>query len=146
MKASTVEIVVVGSGAAALGAALTAAVGGAEVRVLEKSESLGGTSAMSGGAVWVPCNHVARAHGLSDSPEEALDYLHATAPEGWAETEAPLWERFVHAAPRMLELVDAHTPLELEISGEPDPMAEHRGGKLNRFGDVCLSGGIIGFV
>ncbi|MCP5156258.1 MAG: FAD-binding protein [Ectothiorhodospiraceae bacterium] len=131
MKASTVEIVVVGSGAAALGAALTAAVGGAEVLVLEKSESLGGTSAMSGGAVWVPCNHVARAHGLSDSPEEALDYLHATAPEGWAETEAPLWERFVHAAPRMLELVDAHTPLELEISGEPDPMAEHRGGKLN---------------
>ena len=51
------DVVVVGSGAAGLVCALVAAVGGLRVLVVEKSEKLGGTSAMSGGAVWVPANH-----------------------------------------------------------------------------------------
>ena len=50
----TYDVVVAGSGAAALSAALTSAVGGASVLIVEKSERFGGTSAMSGAGVWVP--------------------------------------------------------------------------------------------
>jgi 3-oxosteroid 1-dehydrogenase len=123
------DLVVVGSGAAALGAALTASVSGFEVLVLEKSRWLGGTSAMSGAGIWIPGNHLARAAGVDDDPEQALTYLRATAPEGWAESEDPLWQRFAREAPAMLELLDRHTPLELELIAEPDPMAEYPGGK-----------------
>jgi 3-oxosteroid 1-dehydrogenase len=62
------DVVVVGSGAAGLVCALVAAVGGLRVLVVEKSEKLGGTSAMSGGAVWLPANHLGRAAGVPDNP------------------------------------------------------------------------------
>jgi 3-oxosteroid 1-dehydrogenase len=70
-----VDVVVVGSGAGALVAAITAADGGCNVEVLEKAEKLGGTSAFSGGQIWIPCNsHMAEA-GFPDSREEALEYI-----------------------------------------------------------------------
>ena len=73
MEFETTDVVVVGSGAAGLAAALTAAVGGARVIVLEKAAVLGGTTAMSGAGVWIPANHHMRAAGIEDSPDEALD-------------------------------------------------------------------------
>ena len=61
------DVVVVGSGAVGLVCALFAAVGGLRVLVVEKSEKLGGTSAMSGGAVWVPANTASRPFVTSPS-------------------------------------------------------------------------------
>ncbi|MGO7389038.1 FAD-binding protein, partial [Rhizobium ruizarguesonis] len=75
------------SGAAALTAALTAASAGKSVRVIEKTDKLGGTSAMSGGMTWLPGNHYAQAAGVEDSFEEALAYMRAASPIGWQETE-----------------------------------------------------------
>ncbi len=124
-----VDVVVVGSGSAAAAAALKAAVGGLSVLVLEKTERLGGTSAMSGGAMWVPGNRLAREAGLADSAEETLDYLRSASPEGWRATEEPLWESFVEAAPRMLTFLEANTRLRFALTDEPDPMAERPGGK-----------------
>src|SRR5262245_21102660 len=69
------DVVVIGSGAAGLTAALTAGTRGARVVVLERARLLGGTSAMSGGMLWVPNNRAMRAAGLSDSREDALTYL-----------------------------------------------------------------------
>jgi 3-oxosteroid 1-dehydrogenase len=128
-ESTVVDVVVVGSGAAALTASLTAAVGGLSVVVLEKSDRIGGTSAMSGGGTWIPANHVARAAGVADSREEALTYLRAALPEGWREREEPLWRAFVGNAPDMLEFVEKHSPLRYELIPEPDPMAEQEGGK-----------------
>ena len=129
-----IDIIIVGSGAAALSAALTAAHGGARVLVLEKSDKVGGTSAMSGAGTWIPANHLARKAGIKDSEDEALTYLRATAPEGWAESEDALWQSFVAAAPRALELIDELTPIEFELTPEPDPMGEYdgasRGGRM----------------
>ena len=62
------DFLVIGSGSAALSAALRAAKGGLAVIVIEKSARLGGTSAMSGAGIWIPANHVARAAGVKDSP------------------------------------------------------------------------------
>ena len=113
-------MVVVGSGAAGLVCALFAAVGGLRVVVLEKSDKLGGTSAMSGGAVWVPANHHGRAAGVADSPAQALAYLRATAPKGWRDIEDTLWAPFTAAPGPMLEFVEMHTPLRFSLT--PDRM------------------------
>ncbi len=122
-------MIVVGSGAAALTAALTAAVGGLSVVVLEKSDRIGGTSAMSGAGTWIPLNHHARAAGHADSEEEVLTYMQAASREGWAEAEAPLWRAFVANAAPMLAFVERSTPLRYELIAEPDPQAECPGGK-----------------
>ncbi len=124
----TVDVVIAGSGAAALTAALTAAVGGLGVLILEKTARIGGTSAMSGAGTWIPANHHARAAGIADSEAQALAYLRAASPAGWAETEDALWQRFVTEAPRMLAFVERHTPLRYGLTGEPDPKAEAPGG------------------
>lgn len=124
-----VDVVVAGSGAAALTAALTASVGGLGVLILEKSDRIGGTSAMSGAGTWVPANHHARAAGMADSAAEALTYLRSASPPGWADAEDALWQAFVSEAPHMLAFVERHTPLRYGLTGEPDPIAEAPGGK-----------------
>ncbi len=123
------DVLVLGSGSAGLTAALAAAVGGLSVTVLEKAEVLGGTSAMSGAGTWIPASHHARAAGIEDSAEEALAYIRAAAPEGWAATEDALWQRFVEAAPEMLEFVEAHSPLRFALTPEPDPLRDLPGAK-----------------
>ena len=69
------DLVVVGSGAAGLAAALTAAVEGARVVVLEKSTLVGGTTAVSGGLVWIPNHHRMPELGMEDSVPAAVDYI-----------------------------------------------------------------------
>ncbi|TFD86981.1 FAD-dependent oxidoreductase [Cryobacterium lactosi] len=73
------EVVVIGSGAGALTAAATAAHEGKSVLVVEKSDLLGGTSAVSGGMLWVAANHLAREAGIDDSPEGAARYVRAVS-------------------------------------------------------------------
>ncbi|WP_226576247.1 FAD-dependent oxidoreductase [Acuticoccus sediminis] len=123
------DVVVIGSGSAACSAALRAAKGGLRVVILEKSEKVGGTSAMSGSGIWIPANHVARRDGIADSREEALEYIRGASPLGWAETEDGLWQAFVENGPKMLAFLEENTPLDLRIIDEPDPMVEVSGGK-----------------
>ena len=73
----TVDFLVVGSGAGAMTAALIAHDQGAKALLIEKSEVYGGNSAMSGGGLWVPCNHLMGETPVKDSPEEALEYFKA---------------------------------------------------------------------
>jgi succinate dehydrogenase/fumarate reductase flavoprotein subunit len=69
------DVVVLGSGAAGLTAALAAARTGATVGLFEKAALLGGSSAISGGVPWVPLNHHQDEAGITDSRDEALTYL-----------------------------------------------------------------------
>src|ERR1700712_1077880 len=123
-----VDVIVVGSGSAALSAALTSAVQGFSVLILEKSRWLGGTSAMSGAGTWIPANHHMLAAGLDDDAQQAGDYLRASAPDGW-EREIPLLQAFADEAAPMLSFLEQHTPLRFEIIPEPDPFTERPGGK-----------------
>lgn len=125
----TCDLLVIGSGSAALSGALRAAEANLDVLVIEKSEWLGGTSAMSGAGIWMPASHVARAEGVEDSPEETLAYLRASAPDGWAEKEDHLWQSFAENAPNAVEFIDRNTPLEFVVTLEPDPFTEAEGGK-----------------
>ena len=74
------DIIVVGAGAAGLSAACTAAALGKRVLVLEHSDRVGGTTAISGGMVWIPDNHKMKEAGLSDTAEAAREYLQRTVP------------------------------------------------------------------
>jgi 3-oxosteroid 1-dehydrogenase len=71
------DVVVLGSGAAGLTAALAAATSDERSAslVAEKAELLGGTTALSGGTIWIPANQPAREAGVEDSREQGLEYL-----------------------------------------------------------------------
>ena len=70
-----VDVLVIGSGAGGLLAALVASHNHADVLVVEKSNLWGGTSATSGGGIWIPCSDQAKAAGVDDDPEQAFKYI-----------------------------------------------------------------------
>jgi len=128
-ETQTFDIIVVGTGAAGLSAALRAAHLGAEVLVVEKSKLIGGTTAMSGGCIWAPNHHHQAALGVTDSRDDALDYIRAVSPDGWHNTEEPQWAAFVDTVPVMLKFVENHSPITFTPNRDPDPYAELTGGK-----------------
>ena len=69
------DVIVVGSGAGAMTSAAIAADRGLSVLVVEKSDKFGGTSAISGGGIWIPNNHYFAAKGGKDSYDKALQYI-----------------------------------------------------------------------
>jgi 3-oxosteroid 1-dehydrogenase len=69
------DVVIVGSGAAGLSGAATACASGLRVLIIEKSSFWGGTTALSGGVLWVPTNPIMKANGQYDSLDDALTYM-----------------------------------------------------------------------
>ncbi|WP_342374414.1 FAD-dependent oxidoreductase [Myxococcus stipitatus] len=121
------DVVVVGAGAAGLMAALTASDAGARVVVVEKTDKLGGTAAISGGVVWIPNNHRMARLGISDSREAALGYVRKLA-DGRSE-DGPLGA-FIDTAPAMFRFLEARTPVRLQPLGVyPDYHSEFAGGR-----------------
>ncbi|ARR54911.1 hypothetical protein HY78_16430 [Rhizorhabdus wittichii DC-6] len=96
----TYDVIVVGSGAAALLAAVRACDLGARVLVLEKTDRFGGTSATSGGGVWVPNNPAIGTVGQTDSEEEAFAYLRAVIPANQIRDETI--RTYIRTAPEMI--------------------------------------------
>lgn len=74
----TYDVVVVGSGSAGMAAAITARLRGLTALVVEKTDRYGGSTALSGGAIWVPNNFHLDEAGLGDTAEKARTYLDAT--------------------------------------------------------------------
>ena len=121
------DLVVVGSGAAGLTAALTAALNGLTAVVLEKTEYFGGSTARSGGGVWLPGNSVLRKAGRLDSPSKARQYLAYVAGDVVPES---LQTALLDHGPEMLDLVLAHTPLRFDwVENYSDYYPEAPGGQ-----------------
>ena len=120
-----VDVVVLGTGGAGLTAALTAAANGASVAVYEKAATVGGTTAVSGGIVWIPAHHRSPEGELT--VEDAMRYLDAQS-LGAMDTE--LVETFVRTGPEMLDFVEKNSELQFEIAaGFPDYKPELPGGR-----------------
>lgn len=119
------DVVVAGSGAAGLTAALAAAVRGARVLLVERGERLGGTTSLGGGRTWVPCNHFPE--NADDTPEAARAYL-----KGLFSDEHPeMIEAFIDAAPKMARFVEEHSPHRWVVCPEyPDYHPSAPGGTL----------------
>lgn len=121
------DVVVLGTGASGLTAALTAAGHGASVGLFEKGEMVGGTSAKSGGMIWIPCNHIAPRFGLTDSRDEVITYLSSLS-HGMIDDD--LAAAYVDGGPEMLRWLEDHTPVRFDlVEGFPDYHPEHPGGK-----------------
>ncbi|MFG1921975.1 FAD-dependent oxidoreductase [Cryptosporangium sp. NPDC048952] len=122
----TDDVVVLGSGAAGLTAALAAAVEGARVVVLEKAPLLGGTTALSGAGIWIPGNQLAARAGIDDSRERGLEYLLSLS-RGMILPE--LAEALVDGGPQFVDFLERHTEIRLQlVPGYPDYHPEQPGG------------------
>ena len=122
-----VDVVVIGSGAAGAVAALAAHAGKAKVAVLEKSDRFGGTTAVSGGVVWVPCNKHMADVGIADSFDDALAYVTRLAD---GRSEPALIRRYLETAPQMIDFVEGATPIAFKALGRyPDYHPEFAGGR-----------------
>jgi len=104
----TRDVVVLGAGAGGMTAALVAATEGLDVLLLEKTDLIGGTTAISGGMVWAPNSELAGTAG--DSREQAAAYLRATVPTAGGET---LRAAFLAAAPAAIAYLQRHSAVRL---------------------------------
>ncbi|MFE7516032.1 FAD-dependent oxidoreductase [Streptomyces sp. NPDC057540] len=122
----TYDVVVVGSGAAGMAAAITARLRGLTALVVEKTEVYGGSTALSGGAIWVPDNFHLDEAGLGDTPEKARAYLDATVGD---RVPAVRKDAYVTHGPRMVrELHDRTAVRFVYTPGYSDYYPERLGG------------------
>jgi succinate dehydrogenase/fumarate reductase flavoprotein subunit len=111
------DLMVVGSGAAGLAAAVTAASLGLRVLVLEKTDFIGGTTAWSGGWIWAPGNPVARRAGIVDDPAGPRQYLQAVLGNHFNPQRI---DAFLAEAPEMVAFFESQTALQFD-GGFPIP-------------------------
>ncbi|MFK0570363.1 FAD-dependent oxidoreductase [Endozoicomonas sp.] len=108
-----VDIVVVGSGAGALTSAIYAADQGMSVLVVEKSDKYGGTSAISGGGIWIPNNDHFRKKGGNDSFEKAMTYLNAATA---GKVAASRLKAYLDNAPEMVRYLEENTRVRYAVA------------------------------
>ncbi|MBY6262093.1 FAD-dependent oxidoreductase [Azospirillum sp. 412522] len=122
-----VDVLVVGSGAGGLLAAVFAAHHHAKVLVIEKSDEYGGTSATSGGGVWIPNSPLAPPDLHQDSPDDAFRYIRALSDASVPDENI---RAYVQWAPEMLRWLTDNTPVRYTSQPYIDYHAEVPGGKL----------------
>ncbi|MFG2091459.1 FAD-binding protein [Spirillospora sp. NPDC048824] len=110
------DVVVAGSGAGAMAGALAAASSGLRTAVLEKTQVLGGTSAYSGSAIWLPGTAVQERAGIGDSTESARTYLRTLL----GDDDAGHREAFLETAPELVEFLERDPLIEFEWRAFPD--------------------------
>jgi 3-oxosteroid 1-dehydrogenase len=121
-----VDVLIVGSGAAAMTAAIVAQKNHADALVIEKSDLYGGSSATSGGVVWIPATRQAREAGSDDTPEDGFKYIRAlTAPDV---SDELIWA-FVNNGPKMLEWMEQNSDVKYATTHYCDYHPNLPGGK-----------------
>ncbi len=126
MTEHIVDFLIVGSGGGGMTAALVAKDAGLDVLMVEKTPFFGGSTARSGGGIWIPNNYLLARDGIEDSLEKARLYMQHTVGD---RTPAALQEAYLVYAPQMLEWLRDHTPVQFQrMPGYADYYPERPGG------------------
>jgi len=126
------DVVVVGSGAAGLTAALSATSQGLRALVIEKAEFWGGSSALSGGGIWIPLNPFLQATADPDTFEAAQTYFDEVVKDFGPASSRERRTAYLETGPKMIAfLLDKGVELEHEPT-QPDYHAERPGGRKGR--------------
>ncbi|QYU69752.1 FAD-dependent oxidoreductase [Leptolyngbya sp. 15MV] len=124
---SEFDVIVLGTGAAGMAAALAAHEAGASVALVERFDRVGGTSAVSGGVIWVADNPRMRAAGMADSREEALAYFRSL---DHGDLVDDTLEAFVDRGPEALAFLEGIGALSVAVlPGYPDYYLDRPGAK-----------------
>jgi 3-oxosteroid 1-dehydrogenase len=122
-----VDVIVLGTGAAGMAAALAAHEAGASAVLIERGSRIGGTSAISGGVIWVADNPQMRAAGMADSREDALAYFRSL---GHGDLVDEVLEAFVDRGPEALAFLEGIDALKVAVlPGYPDYYLDRPGAK-----------------
>jgi succinate dehydrogenase/fumarate reductase flavoprotein subunit len=120
------DALVVGSGAAGMSAAVTAGHRGLNVLIVEKEPCFGGTTARSGGWLWIPGTSLAQKWGIVESPDQARSYLRHEAGNSF---DAARVDAFLSAGPEAVDFFTSQTALRFDMPLVfPDYHAEAPGG------------------
>jgi succinate dehydrogenase/fumarate reductase flavoprotein subunit len=120
------DALVVGSGCAGLSAAVTAGHRGLSVLIVEKEQHFGGTTARSGGWLWIPGTSLARDWGIVESPDQARTYLRHEAGNSF---DAGRVDAFLSAGPQAVDFFITKTAVRFDMPLTfPDYHAEAPGG------------------
>ncbi len=125
---TTVDLVIVGSGGGGMVAALTAADAGATALVLEKQDKVGGSTAMSGGVVWIPNNPVMRAAGVPDSFEDGMAHFEAVVGDVGPASNAERRRAFLTEGPEMVTFLERCGVRFVYCRGYSDYYSNAKGG------------------
>ncbi|QIK83982.1 FAD-binding protein [Sanguibacter sp. HDW7] len=128
----TFDVVVVGTGSAGLSTALGAVDEGLSVLLVESTEKWGGSTAMSGGGMWLPDNPLMARAGVGDSREESLAYMEATIGECGAAASRERKEAFVDGVDDLVTTAERHGVTFARATDYPDYYPERPGGKIGR--------------
>jgi len=127
MSEITVDVLILGSGVGGLVAALTAKELGLQAVVVEKSARLGGSSAMSGGGIWLPCNPLMESLGVTDTPDLARKYLAAVVGDAGPSASPERQAAFLEGARDIWTFLQRRR-VRLVHSWHPDYYAQLPGG------------------
>lgn len=121
------DVLIVGSGASGMSTAITAAAAGLSVLIVEKSSHFGGSTARSGGWLWIPGTSLAKVQGIRETAEEARTYLRH---EAGASFQPERVDAFLAYGPEAVDYFTSHTDVQFDMPLVfPDYHAEAPGGK-----------------
>lgn len=126
------DVVVVGTGGAGFATAMGAADEGLSVLMLEATDKWGGSTAMSGGGIWLPNNPLMQREGVADSRDEALTYLEATVGNEGRATSRQRKEAFVDGVADLVTTAEKYGMRFDRAAEYPDYYPELPGGKIGR--------------
>ena len=120
------DVLVAGSGCSGMSAAITARYRGLDVLIVEKEPRFGGTTARSGGWLWIPGTSLAKAYGIEETPDQARTYLRHEAGNNY---DAARVDAFLSAGPEAVDFFTTKTALRFDMPLVfPDYHAEAPGG------------------
>ncbi|MER7366448.1 FAD-dependent oxidoreductase [Nonomuraea wenchangensis] len=134
---SIVDVLVAGSGAAGLTAAIAAADRGLDALVVESTPRWGGTTSVSGGGLWMPANPLMLRAGVRDSAEEALRYMDEVIGEAGPASSPERRKAYVRTAPEVVAFLGRLGVRWRRSPDYPDYYPDRPGGKVGRAIEVA---------